>query len=208
MMAKRPSAAHMSRTASRESRPAAWFAPDAGPVEDAEFETIVPPSPKRKYCSSGIAEKPFVSRKLVSETGSASEWPGFGYWVFVALCATTAFWMAGGYALLAEKPLAGGQPMLPLVSALQLTDLTTSVGIHDKGDVLSVGGRIRNTTSEERATPPLIFMITYGDGSKRERRVDSGKMLLKPGGYIDFETMLPALRGTIEKVDVRLANRA
>ncbi|MEE9908549.1 hypothetical protein LWV33_14190 [Brucella intermedia] len=51
-------------------------------------------------------------------------------------------------------------------------------------------------------------MITYSDGSKRERRMASGETMLKPGESIDFETMLPALRGTIEKVDVRLADRA
>jgi len=208
MMAKQPSTAQMSRVPLRENHRAAWFTFDAGPVEDAEFETIVPASPRPKSFSYSIPQKPFASSKLMSETSLPGGWPGFGYWVFVALCATTAFWIAGGYTLLADQPLSGRQPTLPLISALQLTDLKTSVGVHDKGDVLSVGGRIRNTTSEERATPPLIVMITYSDGSKRERRLAPGEAMLKPGAYIDFETMLPALRGTIEKVDVRLATPA
>ncbi|MGK8639088.1 hypothetical protein ACRS7F_06775 [Brucella anthropi] len=208
MMAKQPSTAQMSRAPSCENHRATRFASDAGLIEDAEFETIAPGSSPRKFLSYGIPQKPLAPRKLMSETSLPSGWPGFGYWVFVALCATTAFWMAGGYTLLAGKPLSGGQPTLPLISALQLTDLKTSVGMHDKGKILSVGGRIRNTTSEERATPPLIVMITYSDGSKRERRLAPGEAMLKPGAYIDFETMLPALRGTIEKVDVRLATPA
>ncbi len=187
MMAKRPSTAQMSRTPSRESHPAAWFAAGRGPVEDAEFETIVPVSPRRKFPFPVIAQKPPASRQFLSETRPASEWPGFGYWVLVALCATTAFWIAGGYTLLADKPASGGQSMLPLVSALQLTDLKTNM--RENSDILSVGGRIQNTTSEER---PMA----------------SGETMLKPGESIDFETMLPALRGTIEKVDVRLADRA
>lgn len=206
MMAKRPSTAQTSRTPSRESHPAAWFAAGRGPVEDAEFETIVPVSPRRKFPFPVIAQKPPASRQFLSETRPASEWPGFGYWVLVALCATTAFWIAGGYTLLADKPASGGQSMLPLVSALQLTDLKTNM--RENSDILSVGGRIQNTTSEERPAPPLIVMITYSDGSKRERRLASGETMLKPGESIDFETMLPALRGTIEKVDVRLADRA
>ena len=206
MMAKRPSTAQMSRTPSREDHPTAWFAVDHGPVEDAEFETIVPASPRRKSFFTVISQKPYASRKFASKTGPTSEWPGFGYWVFVALCATSAFWVAGGYTLLADKPASRGQPLLPLVPALQLTDLKTNMP--ENSDVLSVGGRIRNTTSEERIAPPLIVIITYSNGSKRERRLASGETMLKPGEYIEFETMLPALRGTIEKVDVRLAERA
>lgn len=206
MMAKHPSTAQISRASSRGKIPAPWFVSDEGAVEDAEFETILPVSPRPKLLSSVISQKPLASRKFLSGTGPASDWPGFGYWVFVALCATTAFWIAGGYTLLADKPASGGQSMLPLVSALQLTNLKTSVGVHDKGDILNVGGRIRNTTSEERAAPPLIVMITYSDGSKRERRLAPGETILKPGAYIDFETMLPALRGTVEKIDVRLAS--
>ncbi|MFQ0814299.1 hypothetical protein AVM02_12850 [Brucella anthropi] len=208
MMAERPSTAQMSRASSRAGGPAAWFASDAGPVEDAEFETVIPASPARKSFSSRIAQKAFRTPEHMRETGLQSQWPGFGYWVFVALCATTAFWVAGGYTLLADKPSAVGTPTLPLVSALQLTDLKTSIGARDKGDVLSVGGRIRNPTTEERAAPPLIVTITYSDGSKRERRLAPGEAMLKPGAHIDFETMLPALRGTIEKVDVRLGSPA
>lgn len=206
MMAKRPSTVQVSRAPSRESHPVPWFAADSGPIEDAQFETIVPVSPRPKFFSHVISQKPLVSRKFLSETRPVGEWPGFGYWVLVALCATTAFWIAGGYTLLADKPASGGRPMLPLVSALQLTDLKTNM--RENSDVLSVGGRIQNTTSEERPAPPLIVLITYSDGSKRERRLASGETMLKPGESIDFETMLPALRGTIEKVDVRLADRA
>lgn len=208
MMAKQPSTAQMSRASSRGSRPAAWSACDAGLIEDAEFETIIPVLSSRKSFSLGASQNPPIARKRVSEPGLANNWPGFGYWVFVALCATTAFWIAGGYMLLADKPPSVGHPTLPLISALQLTDLKTSIGAHDKGDILSVGGRIRNTTSQERVAPPLIVMITYSDGSKRERRLAPGEAMLKPGAYIDFETMLPALRGTIEKVDVHLAGPA
>ncbi|MEJ5020516.1 hypothetical protein WH297_12350 [Ochrobactrum vermis] len=210
MMAKQPSTAQISRMPSRGQPPAAWFASNAGPIEDAEFETIAPASSRQKSFSLSISEKLFFTRKLASETRLASEWPGFGYWVFVALCATTVFWVAGGYTLLADRrpALFVGQPALPLISALQLTELKTSVGIRDKSDVLSVAGRIQNNTTEERAAPPLIVTIIYSDGSKRERPLASGEAMLKPGGYIDFETMLPALRGTIEKVDVRLAGLA
>lgn len=210
MMAKQPSTAQISRMPSRGRPPAAWFASNAGPIEDAEFETIAPASSRQKALTLSISEKPFFTRRLASETRLSSEWPGFGYWVFVALCATTAFWLAGGYTLLADRSpaLFVGQPALPLISALQLTELKTSVGIRDKSDVLSVAGRIQNNTTEERAAPPLIVTIIYSDGSKRERPLASGEAMLKPGGYIDFETMLPALRGTIEKVDVRLAGPA
>ena len=206
MMARQPSAARMSRTPSRENSPPTWFTSDAGPVEDAEFETIIPASSGRKSHFLLTSQKPLTSRKLLSETGPTSAWPGFGYWVFVALCATTAFWIAGGYTLLADKPASGRQAALPLVSALQLTDIKTNM--RENSDVLSVGGRIQNTTSEERIAPPLIVMITYSDGRKRERRLASGETSLKPGESIDFETMLPALRGTIEKVDIRLGNQA
>ncbi|MBB4093929.1 hypothetical protein [Brucella pecoris] len=210
MMAKQPSTAQISRTPSRGQLPVAWFTSNAGPVEDAEFETIVPASAPRKSFSPSISEMPLIKRKSVSEAYLASEWPGFGYWVFVALCATTAFWVAGGYTLLSDKrpALSVEQSTLPLISALQLTELKTSVGIRDKGDVLSVAGRILNNTTKERAAPPLIVTIIYSDGSKRERPLASGEAMLKPGGYIDFETMFPALRGTIEKVDVRLASPA
>ncbi|PQA74096.1 hypothetical protein C3731_07105 [Brucella oryzae] len=208
MMAKQPSAAQIPRT--RERNPAAWFASNEGMIEDAEFETILPVSASRKSFSLSISKKTPIMGKCASETHLTNEWPGFGYWVFVALCATTAFWIAGGYTLLADrKPaLSVRQATLPLISALQLTELKTSVGVRDKGDVLSVAGRIQNNTSEDHIAPPLIVMITYGDGSKRERRLASGEATLKPGEYIDFETMLPALRGTIEKVDVRLASSA
>ncbi len=205
MMARKPSTARKSRGPLRETHSATWFAFDAEPVEDAEFETILPASPRPKSLSYGISQKSFTPGKLLPEAGIQSEWPGFGYWVFVALCATTAFWIAGGYTLLSYKPFTSGQPALPLISALQLSNLRTSIAVHDKGDVLSVGGRIRNIADEERAAPPLIVMITYSNGSKRERRLPLGKTMLKPGAYINFETVLPALRGTIENVDVRLA---
>src|SRR5690606_16458834 len=84
MMAKHPSTAQISRASSRGKIPAPWFVSDEGAVEDAEFETILPVSPRPKLLSSVISQKPLASRKFLSETRPASDWPGFGYWVFVA----------------------------------------------------------------------------------------------------------------------------
>ena len=211
MMAKRSPAADNARTHERASTSAGWRLSLAVDVEDAEFETVLPerqmPGTPRGLAGFSLFRKPDQSAISV-ETARGQ---GVAYWVLVAFCATTAFWMAGGYTIMTSRSsdvAANPSPSLPLVSALKVTDITTKIAERAEGNVLNVGASIRNESRETRLPPALIVSITYSDGQKRERLLETARKSIEPGRNIRFETMLPALRGTIEKVDIRLARPA
>lgn len=211
MMAKRSPAADIARPYERASTSAGWRRAPAVEVEDAEFETVLPerPMPVTPRVRPGfrLFSKP-PRPAIVAQTASL---PGAAYWVLVAFCATTAFWMAGGYTIMTSRPAdvnAPASPSLPLVPALKVTDITTSIAKRADGNVLNVGASIQNDSREARLPPALIVSITYSDGQKRERLLEPVRTSIEPGRNIRFETMLPALRGTIEKVDIRLARPA
>ncbi|MCI1002440.1 hypothetical protein HWD97_20385 [Ochrobactrum sp. C6C9] len=211
MMAKRSPAADHARAHKRASTSAGWRHAPAVEVEDAEFETVLPE--RRKPATPHVLPGFSLFRKqqrpaIATETASG---PSVAYWVLVAFCATTAFWMAGGYTIMTGKSsdaVASVLPSLPLVSALKVTDITSNIAERAEGNVLNVGASIRNDSHETQPPPALIVSITYRDGQKRERLLEPVRTSIEPGRNIRFETMLPALRGTIEKVDIRMARPA
>ncbi|MDH7784068.1 hypothetical protein QBD01_000068 [Ochrobactrum sp. 19YEA23] len=211
MMAKQSSARGSACGQPHAAKPAGWRLSSAAEVEDAEFETVLPerqtPITPRALPGFSLFRKP-DQPVIATETASS---PGPAYWVLVAFCATTAFWMAGGYTIMTSRPsdiAATASPSLPLVSALKVTDITTNIAERAEGNVLNVGASIRNEGHETRLPPALIVSITYSDGQKRERLLEPVRTSIGPGSNIRFETMLPALRGTIEKVDIRMASPA
>ncbi len=159
-------------------------------IEDAEFVTLLP---------AGVAA---AVPPRVRERRMAGLWPGPGYWTFVGLCAGAAFWMAGGYTLATGHGGRDMRALSPLSPALRLSEVTTREG---DGGVLSVGGTIRNAAATAQAAPSILMTITYRDGERRERRVTPVPALLQPGADLRFESLLPPLRGAIEKVDVSLS---
>ncbi|KAB2698425.1 hypothetical protein F9K79_13445 [Ochrobactrum sp. Kaboul] len=211
MMAKQSSARGSARGQPHAAKPAGWRLSPAAEVEDAEFETVLPE--RQKPATTRVLPGFTFFRKtdrpaIVTETASS---PGAAYWVLVAFCATTAFWMAGGYTIMTGKSsdvVATVSPSLPLVPALKVTDITSNIAKRAEGNVLNVGASIRNDSHETRLPPALIVSITYSDGQKRERLLEPVRTSIRPGSNIRFETMLPALRGTIEKVDIRMASPA
>ncbi len=163
-------------------------------IEDAEFETLLP---------AGVAAlAPLRVRERRMGWKMAGRWPGPGYWSFVGLCAGAAFWMAGGYTLATGHGGRDLRALSPLSPALRLSEVTTREG---DGGVLSVGGTIRNAAATAQAAPSILMTITYRDGERRERRVTPMPALLQPGADLRFESLLPPLRGAIEKVDVSLS---
>lgn len=81
---------------------------DRGVAEDIHFETVMPPE---YTAASGVANHASVqssARSLPDDDGTSilqtvdneqGKMPGFGYWLFVALVAASAFWICGGHTL-------------------------------------------------------------------------------------------------------------
>lgn len=211
MMAKQSSARGSARGQPHAAKPVGWCLSPAAEVEDAEFETVLPDRqmPVTPRALPGLSL--FHKQDHPTLSAKTARGPGVAYWVLVAFCATTAFWMAGGYTIMTNKSsdvAAAASPSLPLAPALKVTDITTNIAERAEGNVLNVGASISNESRETRLPPALIVSITYSDGQKRERLLEPVRTSIRPGGNIRFETMLPALRGTIEKVDIRMASPA
>jgi hypothetical protein len=70
-------------------------------IEDASFETIIPGAEVLIAAGTGQAAATDDQGFAIFTTAISARraLPGFGYWLFVALAALSAFWIAGGHVL-------------------------------------------------------------------------------------------------------------
>ncbi|MBZ0162784.1 MAG: hypothetical protein K8H74_08735 [Notoacmeibacter sp.] len=192
----------------------------SGDFEDAVFETVMPgastsgtvrephgsgrTSPSRPRLE---ADADATSLSVLRSTGNGAgaslvhhfrEAGGPLFWSTALVLIASAFWISGGYALLARS---GGETP---GQALVISDVETRLDSSGVPAVMLVDATVENRGLTSHRVPAVIVDVEASDGTSRQFRLSTRADDLAPGARHLFSGRIPALKNGIDSVKVKL----
>lgn len=190
-----------------------------GDFEDAVFETVTagasapranPETPgkasagvsRAQPADGGEAAGLNVLRSTGKDSGSGfvqhfREAGGPLFWGMALVLVASAFWIAGGHALLARGGETPGQ-------ALVISDVQTRFDASATPAVIWLDATVENCGARDHRVPVVIVEVEAGDGSSSRFRLSSRADNLAPGARHLFSGRIPALTNGANSVSVKL----
>jgi hypothetical protein len=176
-----------------------------GAVIDAQFEMVDPVAeqavrerPARAESNAAPARRlDLFGRKITFSVAEAPGRPSVFPVLLAGLCGLS-FWVFGGHAVFARL---AGTPMPD--APLEITDISTRLGIIDGMRVAIVNGRVVNVTGTRQKVPPISVSTDEAPGPVTVEPVTD---VLEAGASTGFRARLPIAPGAEPEVAVAFAD--
>jgi hypothetical protein len=180
----------------------------AGPVIDAEYETLTTGRPAPAVSPSvPPAALPPAGLEVLKrdEPGGVKEPPRRGsplFWAVGLMLAAAAFWASGGHALVDLAALFGEG-----ATRLRIDSVTTHVERFDGRLVLFVDGEAVNEGAREAHVPPLDIEVEGQDGARRHHILGTMNRKVEAGERFAFSSRLEVPKDGVKSVSVRFEQK-
>lgn len=179
---------------------------DLADIVDADFE-VLPAGPADGESGAGQAAFPDQSaaaegmdmlRLAGGRERAARSRGGVAFWLAGIVLAATAFWVAGGHAVLRASALTfSGQG-----ASFRIAEVSSRVDLSGQRPVLLVDGAAVNDGAGPAELPPIDVSIATNDGRMLHYRLGTGAARVAPGARWDFSSRLDVPMNGIRTVTV------